>query len=398
MLVDFFYTLRQAGLPVSVTEYLTLLEALEKRVITASIDDFYYLSRSALIKDEKHFDKFDRVFGAYFKGVDDLAELLAQAVERAEIPPEWLAKRNELNLSEQELAAIESMGGWEKLMEALRERLKNQTERHEGGNKQIGTAGRSPFGAYGANPEGIRIGQGGPRNRSAVKVWDRREYRNYDDQRELGTRNIKVALKRLRQFARVGNDLELDIDDTIRETGRKGYLDLKLVPTRENKVKVLLFMDVGGSMDDHVRICEELFSAARHELKHLEYFYFHNFIYEWVWKDNHRRRVDRQFLPDVLNKFGPDYKVIFVGDASMSPYEITHESGSIEHINTEPGYVWMQRIRDHFRRVIWLNPEPLERWPHVTSIRLIQELTENEMYPLTLDGLTRGLRSLNGQS
>lgn len=396
MLIDFFYLLKEAGLPVSTTEYLALLEALDKRVVTTSIDDFYYLARTVLIKDEKHYDKFDRVFGAYFKGIEDVAALLAQVVKEAQIPAEWLAKRHELNLSEQEMAAIEALGGWEKLMEALRERLENQKERHEGGNKNIGTAGRSPFGAYGYNPEGVRIGQGGARHRSAVKVWDKREYRNYDDDVELGTRNIKIALKRLRQFARVGSELELDLEQTLRETGRKGYLDIQLVPTRENKVKVALFLDVGGSMEDHVRICEELFSAARSELKHLEYFYFHNFIYEWVWKDNRRRRANRLFLPDVLNKFGSDYKVIFVGDATMSPYEITHEGGSIEHVNSEPGYVWMQRIREHFDQVIWFNPEPQARWEHSPSIRIIRELMEGQMYPLTLDGLNRGLRALSG--
>jgi len=396
MLIDFFFVLRQGGVPVTITEFLSLLEGLKRRVVVASLDDFYFLARTCLVKDERHYDRFDQVFGVYFKGAEDLAGQLAQAVAEGRIPPEWLARRHELNLTPEEQALVEAMGGWEKLMEALRERLENQKERHEGGNRNIGTAGRSPFGAHGYNPEGIRIGQGGARNRSAVKVWDQREFRNYDDQVELGTRNIKVALKRLRQFVREGNELELDLDDTIRATARNaGYLDLKLVPERRNKVKVLLFMDVGGSMDDHVRIAQELFSAARSEFKHLEYFYFHNFIYEWLWKDNHRRRAERQSTAEMLATFGSDYKVIFVGDATMSPYEILNEGGSIEHHNPEAGAVWMQRIRNHFRRVIWLNPEPESRWESTPSIGIVRQLMERQMYPLTLDGLTQGLRALN---
>lgn len=396
MLIDFFFALRKGGVPVTITEFLSLLEGLKRRVVVASLDDFYFLARTCLVKDERHYDRFDQVFGVYFKGAEDLAGQLAQAVAEGHIPPEWLARRHELNLTPEEQALVEAMGGWEKLMEALRERLENQKERHEGGNRNIGTAGRSPFGAHGYNPEGIRIGQGGARNRSAVKVWDQREFRNYDDQVELGTRNIKVALKRLRQFVREGNELELDLDDTIRATARNaGYLDLKLVPERRNKVKVLLFMDVGGSMDDHVRIAQELFSAARSEFKHLEYFYFHNFIYEWLWKDNHRRRAERQSTAEMLATFGSDYKVIFVGDATMSPYEILNEGGSIEHHNPEAGAVWMQRIRNHFRRVIWLNPEPESRWENTPSIGIVRQLMERQMYPLTLDGLTQGLRALN---
>ncbi|MGB2941479.1 MAG: VWA domain-containing protein [Candidatus Macondimonas sp.] len=396
MLIDFFFALRQGGVPVTITEFLSLLEGLKRRVVVASLDDFYFLARTCLVKDERYYDRFDQVFGVYFKGAEDLAGQLAQAVAEGHIPPEWLARRHELNLSPEEQALVEAMGGWEKLMEALRERLENQKERHEGGNRNIGTAGRSPFGAHGYNPEGIRIGQGGARNRSAVKVWDQREFRNYDDQVELGTRNIKVALKRLRQFVREGNELELDLDDTIRATARNaGYLDLKLVPERRNKVKVLLFMDVGGSMDDHVRIAQELFSAARSEFKHLEYFYFHNFIYEWLWKDNHRRRAERQSTAEMLATFGSDYKVIFVGDATMSPYEILNEGGSIEHHNPEAGAVWMQRIRNHFRHAIWLNPEPESRWESTPSIGIVRQLMERQMYPLTLDGLTQGLRALN---
>lgn len=396
MLIDFFFALRKGGVPVTITEFLSLLEGLKRRVVVASLDDFYFLARTCLVKDERYYDRFDQIFGIYFKGAEDLAGQLAQGVAEGHIPPEWLARRHELNLTPEEQALVEAMGGWEKLMEALRERLENQKERHEGGNRNIGTAGRSPFGAHGYNPEGIRIGQGGARNRSAVKVWDQREFRNYDDQVELGTRNIKVALKRLRQFVREGNELELDLDDTIRATARNaGYLDLKLVPERRNKVKVLLFMDVGGSMDDHVRIAQELFSAARSEFKHLEYFYFHNFIYEWLWKDNHRRRAERQSTAEMLATFGSDYKVIFVGDATMSPYEILNEGGSIEHHNPEAGAVWMQRIRNHFWRVIWLNPEPESRWESTPSIGIVRQLMERQMYPLTLDGLTQGLRALN---
>lgn len=397
MLVDFFYALREAKLPVSLTEFLTLHEALERRVIGPNLDEFYYLARSALIKDEKLFDRFDQVFGAYFKGIEAVSERLQEAIERGEIPAEWLAKRASLELSEEEKRLVESMGGLDKLMEALRDRLENQKERHQGGNRQIGTAGRSPFGAHGYNPEGVRIGQGGERHRSAVKVWDRREFRNLDDTVELGTRNLKVALKRLRQFVREGNDLELDLDDTIRSTARRGgLLDVKMVPERQNKVKVLLFFDVGGSMDMHVRLCEELFSAARSELKHLEYYYFHNFIYEWLWKDNRRRRAERTPTMDVLHTFGRDYKVIFVGDATMSPYEIVYEGGSIEHHNAEPGALWLLRLRQHFDKVIWLNPEPVARWTSTPSIGITRELMEGQMYPLTLDGLNNGLRALSG--
>lgn len=397
MLIDFFYALREAKLPVSLTEFLTLHEALERGVIGPNVDEFYYLARSALIKDEKFFDRFDRVFGAYFQGIEAIGERLQEAVERGEIPAEWLAKRASLELSEEEKRLVEAMGGLDKLMEALRDRLENQKERHQGGNRQIGTAGRSPFGAHGYNPEGVRIGQEGSRHRSAAKVWDRREFRNLDDSVELGTRNLKVALKRLRQFVREGNELELDLDDTIHSTARRGgLLDVKMVPERRNKVKVLLFFDVGGSMDMHVRLCEELFSAARSELKHLEYYYFHNFLYDWLWKDNRRRRAERTPTMDVLHTFGRDYKVIFVGDATMSPYEIVYEGGSIEHHNAESGALWLLRLRQHFDKVIWLNPEPVGRWTSTPSIGITQELMEGQMYPLTLDGLNNGLRALSG--
>lgn len=391
MLIDFFYTLRDSGLPVSITEYLTLLRALERRVVSMSIDDFYFLARTCLVKDETHYDKFDRVFGAYFRGIEDLANLFVEK----EIPAEWLERQAELELSEEDKALIESLGGWEKLMEELKKRLEEQDERHEGGDQWIGTAGTSPFGAYGYNPEGVRIGQGGSRHRSAVKVWDRREFRNLDDSVELGTRNMKLALKRLREFAREGNDLELDLDDTIRSTAKNGgYLDLKMVPERENKVKVLLFFDVGGSMDEHVRLCEELFSAARSELKHMEYFYFHNFIYESVWRDNRRRHDNRIPVPEILNKYGSDYKVIIVGDATMSPYEILYPGGSIEHMNDEAGAAWLQRITEHFDRVVWLNPEPERRWAHTPSLQITRELMEDRMYPLTIEGLTEGMKEL----
>ncbi|HYW91086.1 MAG TPA: VWA domain-containing protein [Gammaproteobacteria bacterium] len=391
MLIDFFFTLRGAGLPVSITEYLTMLEALKARIVSCSVDDFYFLARASLIKDETQYDKFDRVFGAYFRGIEDLARLMVEK----EIPADWLARQAELNLSDEEKAMIESMGGWDKLMEELRKRLEEQRERHQGGNRMIGTAGTSPFGAYGYNPEGIRIGQAGGRNRSAVKVWDKREFRNLDDTVELGTRNIKVALKRLREFAREGTELELDLDDTIRSTARNGgYLDIRMVPERHNRVKVLLFLDVGGSMDEHVRACEELFSAARSELKHMEYFYFHNFIYESVWKDNRRRHSDRIPIARILNTYDRDYKVIVVGDATMSPYEILYAGGSIEHMNEETGATWLKRLLEHFDHVVWLNPEPERRWEHTPSLQITRELMEDRMYPLTIEGLTRAMRAL----
>ncbi len=391
MLIDFFFTLRGAGLPVSITEYLTLLAALEARIVSCSVDDFYFLARASLVKDEALYDRFDRVFGAYFRGVEDIARLLVEK----EIPAEWLARQAELNLSDEEKAMIESLGGWDKLMEELRKRLEEQDKRHQGGNRMIGTAGTSPFGAYGYNPEGIRIGQAGGRNRSAVKVWDKREFRNLDDSVELGTRNIKVALKRLREFAREGTELELDLDDTIRSTARNGgYLDIRMVPERRNRVKVLLFFDVGGSMDEHVRVCEELFSAARTELKHMEYFYFHNFIYESVWQDNRRRHTDRIPVGQILNTYDRDYKAIVVGDATMSPYEILYAGGSIEHMNEEAGAAWLKRLLDHFEHSVWLNPEPERRWEYTPSLQITRELMAERMYPLTIDGLTRAMKEL----
>ena len=391
MLIEFFLKLKQGGLPVSVREFLTLLEALEKHVIHGSLDDFYYLSRACMVKDESNYDKFDRVFGAYFKGIT-----AGPGGAEAMIPEEWLKKLVEKNLSEEEKKRIESLGGWDKLMETLKQRLEEQKERHQGGSKWIGTAGTSPFGAYGYNPEGIRIGQHESRHRRAVKVWDQREFKNLDDTVELGTRNMKVALKRLRKFARQGNPQELDLDDTIRSTARNaGWLDIKMIPERHNSVKVLLFFDVGGSMDDHVQICEQLFSAARTEFKHLEYFYFHNFLYERVWKDNRRRTTERMATWDVLHKYPHDYKVIFIGDATMSPYEIAYPGGSVEHSNPEAGAVWIRRVFDIYKDAVWINPQPQSMWDYHESIRMTRDLIGDRMYPLTLDGLDHAMRQLS---
>ncbi len=390
MLNNFFYALREAELKPSVTEYLTLIEALKARVAFCSIDEFYYLARATLVKDETKFDKFDRVFGIYFKGVEDvMGDLLS-----AQIPQDWLEQMKQLNMSEEDMKKIQALGGLDKLMEELKKRLEEQKERHEGGNKWIGTGGTSPFGNGGFNPEGIRIGGKGG-NRSAVKVWDKREYANLDDTLELGTRNIKIALRRLRKFARTGAEEVLDLDDTIRSTARNaGYLDIKMVPERHNAVKTLLFFDVGGSMDPHVRVCEELFSAASSEFKHMEYFYFHNYIYESVWQDNYRRHNDKTSTWDLIHRFGEDYKVIFIGDATMSPYEITYPGGSVEHWNEEAGSAWMQRITAHFKKVIWLNPEPRDHWDYHPSIQVARELVENRMYPMTLAGLEQGMKQL----
>ena len=391
MLIKFFFMLRDGGLKVSITEFLTLLEVLEKRVAGYSVEEFYYLARASLVKDESLFDRFDRVFAAHFKGVQDLF-----GEDAAEVPEDWLRKQFERNLSDEEKALIEALGGWDKLMETLRQRLEEQKGRHQGGSKWIGTGGTSPFGAYGYNPEGVRIGQEGSRNRRAVKVWDKREFRNLDDSVELGTRNLKVALRRLRRFAREGAADELDLPDTIESTARNaGLLDIKMVPERHNAVKVLLFLDIGGSMDDHVRVCEELFSAARGEFKHLEYFYFHNCVYEGVWKDNKRRYTDRTPTMDVLHKYSADYKLIFVGDATMSPYEIHYPGGSVEHWNEEAGEAWMKRMLNTYPKAIWLNPEPLKRWEYTPSIQMMKEIMEERMYPLTVSGLEEGMRSLS---
>jgi len=391
MLIPFFYLLRDGGMKPSITELLTLLEAMKKGVAGQSVDDFYYLSRACLVKDESKLDLFDRIFAAYFKGVEDsLSDLMT------DVPEEWLRQQAELFLSEEERARIETMGGFEELMKALQERLDEQDERHEGGNKWIGTAGTSPFGAYGYNPEGVRIGQQGSRNRSAVKVWDRREYRNLDDSVELGTRNIKIALRRLRKFAREGAADQLDLEDTIDKTARNaGLLDIRMVPERHNAVKVLLCLDIGGSMDDHVRVCEELFSASRSEFKHLEYFYFHNFIYESLWKDNRRRHAERISTLDLTHKYGADYKLVFVGDATMSPYEIVYAGGSVEHWNDEPGAVWIKRLLNTYPKAIWLNPEPRNRWDYTPSVKLTREIMDDRMYPLTIAGLDEGIKALH---
>ena len=391
MLTSFFFLLREGGLKVSITEFLTLLELLKQRVIRFDIDEFYYLSRACLVKDEALYDRFDRVFSAHFKGVQELF-----GPETADLPEEWLRRQIELGLSEEEKAKIEALGGWEKLMETLKKRLEEQDGRHEGGSKWIGTGGTSPFGAYGYNPEGIRIGQEGSRHRRAVKVWDKREFRNLDDSLELGTRNLKVALRRLRRFAREGAAEELDLPDTIDSTAKNaGFLDIKMVPERHNATKVLLFLDIGGSMDDHVRICEELFSAASSEFKHLEYFYFHNCVYEGLWKDNKRRHTDRTPTMDVLHKYSADYKLIFVGDATMSPYEVHYPGGSVEHWNEEAGSTWMKRLLGTYPKAIWLNPEPVQRWDYTPSIRMLSELMAERMYPLTVSGLERGMRELS---
>ena len=390
MLIDFFYQLKQARIPVSIKEFLTLLEALDKRVISGSLDDFYYLARTCLVKDEKHFDKFDKVFGSYFKGIESLGELLT-----ADIPDDWLRKEFERFLSEDDKKQLEALG-WDKLMETFKQRLKEQKERHAGGNKWIGTGGTSPFGANGYNPEGIRIGQEQSRHRKAVKVWDQREFKNFDDQVQLGTRNIKVALRRLRQFARAGAEEILDLDGTIKATANNaGHLDLKMVPELHNKVKVLLFLDVGGSMDDHIRVCEELFSAAKTEFKHLEYFYFHNCVYESVWKDNKRRHNERMSTYDVLNTYGADYKLIFVGDATMSPYEIVYPNGSVEHNNPESGQVWLQRLLDQYQSAIWLNPVVEQYWDYTESLHLIRQQMHERMFPLTLEGIELAIKRLN---
>ncbi len=389
MFVEFFHQLKAAGVPVTLKEYLTLMEAMEHDLAARRVEGFYYLSRAALVKDERNLDKFDRVFGKVFKGL----ELTEQALA-AEIPTEWLKKLAEKYLTEEEKKQIEAMGGLDKLLETLRKRLAEQKGRHQGGSKWIGTAGTSPFGAYGYNPEGVRIGQEENRNFRAVKIWDKREFKDLDDTVELGTRNIKIALRRLRKFARTGAPEELDLDGTIKDTAHKGYLDIKLRPERHNAVKVLLFFDIGGSMDWHVRAVEELFSAARTEFKHMDHFYFHNCLYERVWKENRRRYDDTKPTWDVLHTYPHDYKVIFVGDASMSPYEITTPGGSIEHFNEEAGGVWLERVARTYPACVWLNPVPENQWDMTYSVRMIRQLVGGRMYPLTLDGLDRAMREL----
>jgi hypothetical protein len=389
MLIDFFYALRAAKLKVSVKEYLALLEALRQGVIGPSVDDFYYLARTALIKDEALFDKYDRAFAAYFKGAAAVADFTQ------EVPLEWLKKTLELELSPEEKAAIEKMG-WDELMEALKKRFEEQKERHEGGNRMIGTGGTSPFGAYGYNPQGIRIGQAGGRNKSAVKVWDQRAYKDYDDSRELGTRNIKVALRRLRRFAREGAEEELDLDDTIHRTAANaGMLEIKMVPERHNKVKVLLLMDVGGTMDEHIARAEELFSAAKSEFKHLEFYYFHNCVYDFMWKNNRRRFSEKFATWDVIRKYNRDYRLIFVGDATMSPYEILQPGGSVEYNNEEPGAEWLQRLTHAFPKFAWVNPEPQGVWEYRQSIAIVRQLMNQRMFPLTIAGLEAAMRLLS---
>jgi uncharacterized protein with von Willebrand factor type A (vWA) domain len=388
MLIDFFLHLKASKLPVSTKEFLVLLEALQEHVVEHSLDDFYVLARATLIKDETHFDKFDRAFGEYFKGVEALPGM------DVPIPEDWLRDSVKKHLTDAERAKLEKYG-WDKLMETLKERLAEQKERHSGGSKWIGTGGTSPFGHGGTHPEGIRFG-GKSEHRSAVKVWAKREFRNLDDNVELGTRNIKIALRRLRHFARQGAADELDLAGTIAGTARNaGWLDLHMRPERHNAVKVLLFLDIGGSMDDHIRVCEELFSACRSEFKHLEHYYFHNCVYEYVWKDNARRHNNRIPMHDLLHKYGNDYKLIFVGDATMSPYEILQPGGSIEHNNSEPGATWLRRLTDTWPHAIWLNPEPEQSWPYRQTVSMIHNLMGGRMFPLTLDGLARGMRLLS---
>ena len=390
MFATFFHELKAAGLPVTLREYLTLMEAMEKDLADRRVESFYYLSRAALVKDERNLDKFDRVFSHVFKGLETL-----EGTEIAQIPEEWLRALTEKFLTEDEKKMIESLGGWEKLMETLKERLEEQKKRHEGGNKMIGSGGTSPFGNSGYNPEGVRIGQDKGRHGKAVKVWDKREYKNLDDSVELGTRNIKVALRRLRKWARQGAETELDIPGTIRDTASKGYLDLKMIPERHNTVKVLIFFDIGGSMDAYIKLCEELFSAAKTEFKHMEFFYFHNCLYESVWKDNRRRHNEKFPTWDVLHKFPHDYKVLFVGDATMSPYDITYPGGSVEHWNEEAGAIWLDRVAQIYEHVVWLNPVPEKHWEYTPSIGLINQIISNRMYPLTLGGLDSAMKELN---
>ncbi|NNE41369.1 MAG: VWA domain-containing protein [Marinicaulis sp.] len=389
MFTKFFHELKSAGLPVSLREYLTLMEAMESDLANRKVEDFYYLSRSALVKDERNLDKFDRVFGHVFKGIENIGDSIT-----AEIPEEWLKLLTEKYFSEEDKKQIEALGGWDKLMETLKKRLEEQKKRHQGGNKWIGTGGTSPYGSGGYNPEGIRIGNEGERQGRAVKVWEKRDYKNLDDTVELGTRNIKVALRRLRRFARAGVPDEFDIDSTIDATARAGYLDIKMRPERRNAIKVLIFFDAGGSMDPFVKICEELFSAARTEFKHMEYFYFHNCLYDYVWKDNRRRWTEKTPTWDVLHKYPHDYKVIFVGDASMSPYEITVPGGSVEYFNEEPGALWLQRVTDIYESVVWLNPVQRQSWDYTPSTQLIRELIGDRMYPLTIGGLEKAMAEL----
>jgi len=388
MLIDFFYALRDAKVPVTIKEFLTLLEAMQRQVILPSLDEFYYLARLTLVKDEAHFDKFDRAFGAYFKGVNAVFD------EKAEIPLDWLLKRFERELTPEQKAALQKLG-YDKLQQRLAELLKEQHGRHEGGSKWIGTGGTSPFGNGGTNPEGIRIG-GQSRNRTAVKVWEQRSYRDYDDERELGTRNLKVALRRLRRFARTGAAEELALDDTIRATASNaGYLDIRMQPERKNRIKVVMLLDVGGSMDDHIERVEELFSASKSEFKNMEFYYFHNCVYDYLWKNNRRRHSERFPTWDVLRKYPPDTRILFVGDATMSPYEVLAPGGSVEYNNDEAGAAWLARFTSAFPKFAWLNPEPENLWPYRQSIAVIRQIMNNRMFPITLEGLERAMRLLS---
>ena len=391
MFVEFFLALKEARIPVTLREFLVLLEAMERKVVSFNVDDFYFLSRSSLVKDERNLDKFDQVFGSCFEGLE-----FGQDLFETGIPEDWLQKLAERVMTTEEMAEIKSLGGWEKLMETLRERLAEQNKRHQGGSKMIGTGGTSPFGAYGYNPEGVRIGQNESRHRKAVKVWDERLFKNLDDTVEIGIRNIKVALRRLRQFAREGAESELDLPDTIRSTAHNGgILDIRMVPERHNSVKIVLLLDIGGSMDYHVKNCEELFSAARSEFKHLEYFYFHNCIYDRVWKDNRRRKNEILSTWELLHTYPADYRLIFVGDATMSPYEIIYPGGSVEHWNDDPGSLWMERVLSVYSRAAWLNPVEEKYWRGTPSIKLLSQLMGGRMYPLNLDGLDRAMRNLS---
>jgi uncharacterized protein with von Willebrand factor type A (vWA) domain len=388
MLIDFFFTLKDARIPVTIKEFLMLLEAMQKNVIGNSLDDFYYLSRITLVKDEAHFDKFDQAFSMYFKGIDAIFD------QKANIPLDWLMQRMKREMTPEQIAQLEKFG-YDKLMQRLKELLDEQKERHEGGGKWIGTGGTSPFGNGGYNPEGIRIG-GKSENRSAVKVWEARAYRDYDSERELGTRNIKVALRRLRKFAREGAEEELALDDTIRATANNaGYLDIKMQPERKNKIKVLMLLDVGGTMDDHIARTEELFSAAKTEFKHMDFFYFHNCVYDHLWKNNRRRHAEKFPTWDVLRRYTPDTKLIFVGDATMSPYEILQAGGSVEYNNDEPGAEWLQRFTHAYPKFIWLNPEPEGLWQYRQSVSIIRQIMNDRMFPITIDGLERGMRLLS---
>ena len=390
MLLNLFNEMRAAKVPVSVRELLDLINALKHHVVFADMDEFYYLARAILVKDERHYDKFDRAFAAYFTGIENLDQHI-----EALIPDEWLRREFERSLSPEERAKIESLGGLDKLIEAFKERLEEQKGKHKGGNKWIGTGGTSPFGSGGYNPEGFRLGNEGERQGRAVKVWEQREYKDLDDQVEIGTRNIKVALRRLRKFARQGAEEEFDLDSTIDHTARDGgLLNIQMRPERRNTVKLLILFDIGGSMDEHVKISEELFSACRTEFKHMEYYYFHNCVYEGLWKDNSRRFDQRIPTLDVLQKYGEDYKVVFVGDAAMSPYEISQPGGSVEHWNEEPGYVWIQRFMQKFKKLIWLNPYPKSAWDYTHSTTMIRELIGDQMYPLTVAGLEEGMAYL----